>query len=144
MNYSTDPSNPMMDASPSIPYSSNGMVVAGPGAGDVEIHETPSLMVQKGRDFDVQLDNNVGFPVTPEQMSTYVTLGGRIDPSIESMRIKGGVVAANNNRTITLDDRNLAPYMNMYWEETKKEDSYLFFPIVTSTQKPPPAERPVN
>eukprot|EP00899_Mesostigma_viride_P005129 jgi/Mesvir1/14617/Mv05287-RA.1 len=98
---------------------------------------------EMGRTLDMTLDNNVNYPVTEDQLRTYVALGGRLDPSVESMRLKGGVHVANLNRAITTDERYTAPYQHMFWDSMKRTDSYLEFPIVTSALRPDPSKKPI-
>eukprot|EP00899_Mesostigma_viride_P001018 jgi/Mesvir1/10917/Mv11459-RA.1 len=98
---------------------------------------------EMGRTLDMALDNNVNYPVTDDQLRAYVALGGRLDPSVESMRLKGGVHVANLNRAITTDERHTAPYQHMFWDSMKRTDRYLEFPIVTSALRPDPVKKPV-
>eukprot|EP00899_Mesostigma_viride_P001173 jgi/Mesvir1/11056/Mv12666-RA.1 len=96
-----------------------------------------------GKTLDKVLDNNVSFPVTQDHVQSFLTLGARLDPSLECMRLKGGVHAANFNKAITVDDRVTAPYLHMYWEDMKRSDRYLEFPIVTSALRPEPCRLPI-
>eukprot|EP00899_Mesostigma_viride_P014852 jgi/Mesvir1/23368/Mv21063-RA.1 len=96
-----------------------------------------------GKTLDKVLDNNVPFPITQDHVQSFLTLGGRLDPSLECMRLKGGVHAANFNKAITVDDRVTAPYLHMYWEDMKRADRYLEFPIVTSALRPEPCRLPI-
>eukprot|EP00899_Mesostigma_viride_P020577 jgi/Mesvir1/28520/Mv04262-RA.1 len=79
---------------------------------------------EMGRTLDTALDNNVNYPVTEDQLRAYVALGGRLDPSVESMRLKGGIHVANLNRAITTDERYTAPYQHMFWDSMKRTDSH--------------------
>eukprot|EP00899_Mesostigma_viride_P003799 jgi/Mesvir1/1341/Mv16888-RA.1 len=73
-----------------------------------------------GREWEPELDFNVNYP--RDAFPDYVALGGRLDPSVESTRIRGGIDAVNQNRSMYIDDRVLAPYANLYWDELKRGD----------------------
>eukprot|EP00899_Mesostigma_viride_P009248 jgi/Mesvir1/18324/Mv18477-RA.1 len=93
-----------------------------------------------GKTLDKVLDNNVSFPITDEHVQSFVNLGGRLDPSLECMRLKGGVHVANMNRPITMDDRTTASYQNMFWDSMKRTDRYLEFPIMTTLMRRDPCK----
>eukprot|EP00899_Mesostigma_viride_P000923 jgi/Mesvir1/10831/Mv03535-RA.1 len=78
-----------------------------------------------GRQMDSLLDNNYNFPATESQASAIVMLGGRIDPTLEGVRVKGGIQAAMNNRPITTDERVLAPFNHMFWDRMKRGDRWV-------------------
>eukprot|EP00899_Mesostigma_viride_P001471 jgi/Mesvir1/11324/Mv02074-RA.1 len=76
-----------------------------------------------GRLWDPSLDFTVNYPVNA--MPQYLSLGGRIEPSLDSMRVRGGSAAINQNRSLLIDDRVMAPYANMYWDQMKRGDRYV-------------------
>eukprot|EP00899_Mesostigma_viride_P020586 jgi/Mesvir1/28529/Mv17800-RA.1 len=76
-----------------------------------------------GREWEPELDFNVNYP--RDAFPDYVALGGRLDPSVESTRIRGGIDAVNQNRSMYIDDRVLAPYANLYWDELKRGDRWV-------------------
>eukprot|EP00899_Mesostigma_viride_P012951 jgi/Mesvir1/21657/Mv04078-RA.1 len=90
---------------------------------------------EAGRLWDPSLDFTVNYPV--HAMPDFLTLGGRIEPSLESMRIRGGATAVNQNRTLYIDDRVLAPYANMYWDQMKRGDRYVDGAPPVMTDVPP-------
>eukprot|EP00899_Mesostigma_viride_P029461 jgi/Mesvir1/96/Mv02487-RA.1 len=79
-----------------------------------------------GREWEPELDFNVNYP--RDAFPDYVALGGRLDPSVESTRIRGGIDAVNQNRSMYIDDRVLAPYANLYWDELKRGDRWTASP----------------
>eukprot|EP00899_Mesostigma_viride_P015707 jgi/Mesvir1/24137/Mv10854-RA.1 len=76
-----------------------------------------------GRAWDPELDFNINYPANA--FPDYVSLGGRLDPSIESTRIRGGPNAVNQNRSMYIDNRVLAPYTNLYWDQLKRGDRWV-------------------
>eukprot|EP00899_Mesostigma_viride_P009574 jgi/Mesvir1/18618/Mv17127-RA.1 len=88
-----------------------------------------------GRAWDPSLDFNINYPIS--MMPEYITLGGRLEPSTDSMRIRGGPGAVNQNRSLYIDDRVMAPYTNMYWEQMKRGDRYVDGATPITTDVPP-------